>query len=150
MLVFLILSCDNNDRKDEAPEPEPEIQFVKPPVDCLGKKKTLDSLGVAQALIGKWQWKHANCGWRDPSDDYFKGVEVIFSDDGMMTLTGDGEPRTVTWSLKRNVSQYKETYSLDIKPVEVCLMGFIIHCDTYVMFSEKYIDGCDNIFKKVD
>ncbi len=102
MMAVLILSCDHNDKKDE--EQEPEIEFIKPPIDCLKKKRTLDSLGTAQALIGKWQWKYASCGWRDPSDEVFEGVEVTFFEDGTMTITGDGEPRTASWTLKRNVS----------------------------------------------
>ncbi len=149
-LFFLLLTgclCCNKQEEQEI------IQTESPPVALSGmvlchNRISWDSAAIRNKLIGKWQWEFISCYWNreDANSRDFKGLTVVFKQDNTLEVTANEQSKkTATWSV---VKLNDGNYTLAVSPIVLQLPGRVIFCEDRVVFSDSYVDGCDNYFKR--
>ena len=130
-----IISC----KKDQ--NAKMDIQSV---LQC-SQSQNLDSVAIANKLIGSWKWIRQNCFWTGnrPID---KVIKVRFRNDQTFSVYEGSIPLTQgTWKLRRMLTA---DWGLNLSSHSKYLVGLIRFCDNYVLFLDSYRDGCDNLFVK--
>ncbi len=141
LLAWGALSC-----QEDKTEPAFDADALR---DCYVRGNA-DSLTVARALVGKWDWVHAKCdfGPAAGSDTLYQGLQVEFREDGTLTVYQAGQPvQRVDWQLK-NYGGMPQVYGLGIDNPVMQLHGLVYVCGDQVVFSNKPLDGCDNFYRR--
>jgi len=130
-------------------------QSINPPFaqgdmfDCH-KNASWDSAGIANALIGKWEWEYIACYYApdQANNKEYQGLEIEFKVDNTLDIIeNEIKTQTSTWKL---VMEDRGWYGIDANPYVTQLIGRIVLCEDVVEFNKSYIDICDNWFRRMD
>ncbi|MCX8020692.1 MAG: hypothetical protein N2747_09390 [Chitinophagaceae bacterium] len=109
--------------------------------------QNFDSTKLAAKLVGSWKWTTVSCYWSGTTQKANKDVIVTFTSAGTFTVTENGTVTTRgNWKLK---IVDRGILGLDLDNPSTFLYGRILLCDNEVLFNHSYIDGCDNLFKRI-
>jgi hypothetical protein len=147
--LFGLTSCQRSLYFDSiAGQPQPPVSL-----DSLLQCHTqngLDSAGIRNSLIGKWNWEYIKCFWapEKANNTDFKNLSVEFgSNDTLLVRLNNIITQTSSWKLSRTNDGF---FTLTTTPLVPQLPGKILLCQNRAIFFDSYVDGCDNYFKKSD
>jgi len=110
-----------------------------------GREPSIDSLYIAQHIIGKWNWKNMLCSEGMGNENIFAGLSLQFIEDGTVnTLQNNVITNTSAW----RVVIVNDIYKLSISPGIEPTRGDIRLCDDYLTFDELGEDLCNNYFSR--
>src|SRR5690349_17763303 len=107
----------------------------------------LDSAAISSRIQGTWSWQSQHCYWGPSFQLPGKSTKVTFysnhkysvQDESHIVTEGDWQLELVDNPL----------YGLQLSPPVDFLYGRILFCDDQLLLNDSYIDGCDNLFKRV-
>lgn len=109
--------------------------------------QNMDSASTYNKLIGSWIWTKQACYPGQPINAD-KNVKITFNSNGTFNVTENSTILTQgTWGLKINDINF---WGLDLTSPSNYLYGSISFCENYVLFSDSYRDGCNNLFLKLN
>jgi hypothetical protein len=112
------------------------------------KSQNLDTIAIANKLTGSWTWRKQSCSSSGKTILADKIVKVTFNSNRTFSLSENAIIVTQgNWKLKIVDSNI---YGLDLTPQSEYLYGRILFCNDEVLFNDSYIDGCDNLFCKIN
>ena len=107
----------------------------------------LDSTAISNKIAGSWLWTKQLCG--DGAGKIIsanKNVKVNFYLNKTFTVMNNTSIITQgNWDLKIVDTN---SWGLDLTSSSEYLYGRILFCNSQIMFNNRYIDGCDNVFVK--
>lgn len=106
---------------------------------------------TATLTSGKWLWLQTSCyGFKEqtitPAD---KTTIITFSASGTFTITENDVARNGTWKLVPSHPNDNK-WELETDIALPYFHGYILSCENDLMFSNSYVDGCDNLFTKTN
>jgi len=106
----------------------------------------LDSLATANKLSSSWLWSKQYCDNGMGTKKADKNIKIIFNSIGTFSILENSISISQgTWKLKKVEDNL---YALNLSQPSKYLYGRILFCDNQVLFSNSYLDGCDNLFTK--
>lgn len=143
-VVLFAVACDNSEKKCDQQDL----------MDC-STRYLGDSLGLANAIAGKWKWENQlNCtGFADDPIDkkIYQGLVVELRADGTGQYTRNNNLGRFTWELKRRGKPlfFEIDNATNVPfPPHGSLYGTIYLCGDELMMSTRAQDGTDNIFRR--
>jgi len=148
MTITILVSCQRTLSTENIKPPGYQPPISKDSMFRCHYLINWDSVSISNKLIGLWQWEFIECYWNPEnanSEDY-KGLTVEFKTDKTVIVKDNGQVlQTSTWGITKLNDGY---YKIDATPIVGQLFGKILFCDDRVVFSDTYVDGCDNYFKQ--
>lgn len=136
-------------------QPDPTRVVPSPPVSqsdmsVCHNNSAWDSAQIHNKLLGRWEWEFIECYWNpeDANNTDFKGLMLNFNTDSTVLVTdSSGNIQTSCWQLQATNSGY---WIMRTTPLVYQLPGRVLFCGERVLFSDTYVDGCNNYFKKLN
>jgi len=130
---------------------------LNPPVDDIDSchfELNLDSLQIANNIIGTWQWVYEfGTGTLKTfeSSSSQLGVSIQIKSDGSLIVFRDGElDSEMTWHLENHTGGGVSDWYLVCDPFNSLASGYVRICDMYLALKNSYTDGSDHYFKRVN
>ncbi len=110
--------------------------------------QNLDSTVISNKIAGSWKWTKQSCFSTGKTMRADKDIKVTFNTNGTFAVLENSTIITQgNWTLRVVDSNM---WGLDLTAPSTYLSGRILFCNSQVLFNDSYIDGCDNLFEKVN
>ena len=111
------------------------------------QSQNLDTTAISLKLFGSWKWSKQVCGdGAGEVKNADKNIKVTFRTDRTFSVEENAISLTQgTWKL---IKVDGNSWGLDMSSPSEYLYGRILFCSNEILFNERYIDGCDNLFNK--
>jgi hypothetical protein len=108
------------------------------------KAQNLDSFAISNKMVGSWKWQKRRCFWTNREEAADKDIKLTFNANGTFSVAESGNIITQgNWHLRIIDS---DMWGLDITADSEYLYGYILFCGNKLLFSNSYVDGCDQTF----
>jgi|GEM_PF-3364073 len=140
LISFYLFSCKNDETQANL------IAFGK----CSETILT-DSLSITQQLIGTWKWtdQFCPCCPNSKPTKADKGVTATFDSNGSYSVTEESATIALgEWEVTKTTNGF--FVSFNGQNVSGYLEGYITICGDQLAADQTPVDGCKNLFVKID